>query len=578
MKYTALYWALGFVETDFEDVFQKSYPNKTAKTPLSASGNCVKMRIDAKKQSINYQQIFQVKNLQLLSLKRHKDFVILEVIDRLLNKGYKSQDIKIIGDDNKADLLVNSIAIICAEWDDYITEKPAFIERASRQKNMPNTSILYRSRLVSGLLEFENYIFHKGEFYNYGFFEDELKAFELAPKKIQNAQIAKRDNLADFEIFEDKLISYKGKNKLVKIPEGIQSIAASAFWDNRYIEKVELPESLITLGGDAFYYCVNLQELNLPKNLAFMGNNPFAACPKLRITNHSKNFVILDDVLYNKDKSLLINYPQWKKEQKFTIPNSVICIGKHSFFGVNNLLEVEIPASVIKFENMPFSGCENLKIINNSESYIIEDGIIYNKFKSTIIGCLQSSPLTEYKIPNSITSIGRNAFWNCQKIHKIILNENLQKLGYNPFASCVNLSIYSNSLNFIVEDGILYNKDKTQIICATNIRAKKPIKIPNSVTTIGRGAFSGCKDLQKIDFNKVKFIYKSAFTNCTKLTEIFLPDNVIMLGEWSFSHCYNLTKVSASAAIHIEKNAFSGTCAKLEKRPAPNKKRMKDVK
>lgn len=560
MKYTALYWALGFIETDL-DVYEKTFKFKHKKNSTNDDDieYLLILKIDAKNQTINYDDFFDIKNQKLLKLKRHKDFVILEAIDRLLTKGYKPSAIKIIGDNSNIDLIVNSISIACEEWEDYIESKKIF------EQNPPDkTSILYRSRLVSGLIEYENYIFYKDEFYNYGLFEKEIKTFEFAPQKSKNHKIENIDNINDFEIFEDQLIAYKGKSQIIKIPEGIKSIAASAFWDNHSIKSVHLPDSLTYLGGDAFYYCVNLEQINLPKNLTTMGNNPFAACPKIKITNYSENFVLENDVLYNKDKSLLINYPQCKQEQKFTIPNSVVCIGKHSFFGVNNLLELTIPASVIRFENMPFSGCENLKLINNSKSYIVENGIIYNKFRTTIIGCLQSQEIKEFEIPNSITSISRNAFWNCKRIHKIILNENLQNVGYNPFASCVNLCIESKSPNFIVEDGILYNKDKTQLICATNISAKQHIKIPRSVITIGRSAFSGCKDLQKIEFNKVENIYKSAFTNCTSLKEVFLPDNIKILGEWSFSHCSKLEKISINKNTIIEKNALSCTNAKLE--------------
>lgn len=70
--------------------------------------------------------------------------------------------------------------------------------------------------------------------YSHGFFDDDISLFELKPAKTKKLTIEQTHDIADFEIFEDELIVYKGKSKTVKVPEGITTIGASAFWNNTF--------------------------------------------------------------------------------------------------------------------------------------------------------------------------------------------------------------------------------------------------------------------------------------------------------------------------------------------------------
>jgi hypothetical protein len=294
-----------------------------------------------------------------------------------------------------------------------------------------------------------------------------------------------------------------------------------------------------------------------------MGNNPFAGCPNLSITNSSQNFILKDNILFNRDMSNLIHYSISKKDNEYVIPDSVTCLGKHSFYDCNNLNIVVVPKSVIRFENNPFAGCNNLTVENHSPYYHFEEGIIYNKFKTTIIGVLSNSVIEEYIVPESITLISRNSFWNCKGISKIILSKNISRIGYNPFASCENLKLESENYRFKVVEGILYNNDLTELICCTNVIAGENVKLNDEVKYINRGAFSGCKDLKEIDLNKVVDIAKSSFTNCSSVTELYIPDQVKYIGEWAFAYCSSLLTVKVHKDTIIGKNAFNECPAKI---------------
>lgn len=543
MKYTALYWALRFVENDL-DTHTKVYHGY----PIT---------IEAERQTVDYGKEITVLSKELRFLKRHKDFVVLECVDRLLSKGYQPSDIILDGREGMADILVGNVKIYCVQWGkDYQTAIPGM-------DSMEDNSILYTSRLVSGLLEYKTVIKTDGDLYNYGFFETDIPLFALQPSKAKKTEVERVFDIKDFEIFEDELITYKGKSKLVKVPEGITTIGASAFWNNTFVEEIILPNSLKRLGGDCFYYCTNLRKVNIPRGVWIMGNNPFAGCPKLELINESPYFVFEDGILYGRDKKEVIYYPINKKEKEYVIPSTVICNGKHCFFDCDNLERIVIHKNVVRFENNPFSGCTKLEVENHSPYYHFENGVIYNKFKTTIIGCLNGSQIDELRIPETVTSINRNAFWNCKGIKKVVITKNVVRIGYNPFASAENMYLESESPEIISRDGILYDKTMTNLLCATNRAVGKSYRVPDSVKIINRGVFSGCKDLEQIDFNGVTYIDKSSFTNCTSLKEVYIPDSVTYIGEWVFSYCTGMEKISINKKTFVDKNAFNECPAKI---------------
>lgn len=543
MKYTALYWALRFVENAL-DVHTKIYRGYA-------------ITIEAEKQTVDYGKEIAVLSKELLYLKRHKDFVVLECVDRLLSKGYQPTDIILDGREGMADIVVGNVKIYCVQWGKDYQKAIAGIDL------MDNNSILYTSRLVSGLLEYKNVIKTDEDVYNYGFFETEIPLFLLRPSKAKIAEIEQVFDIEDFEIFEDELIAYKGKSKIVKVPEGITTIGASAFWNNTFVEEIILPKSLKRLGGDCFYYCTNLKKVNIPRGVWIMGNNPFAGCPKLELINESPYFIFEDGILYGRDKKEVIYYPINKKEKEYVIPSTVTCIGKHCFFDCDNLERIVINENVVRFENNPFSGCTKLEVENHSPYYHFENGVIYNKFKTTIIGCLNGSQIDELVIPETVTSINRNAFWNCKGIKKVVITKNIVRIGYNPFASAENMYLESESPEIISRDGILYDKTMTNLLCATNRAVGKSYRVPASVKIINRGVFSGCKDLEHIDFNGVTYMDKSSFTNCVSLKEVYIPDSVRYIGEWAFSYCTGMKTISINKKTFVDKNAFNECPAEI---------------
>lgn len=527
MKYTALYWALRFIENDL-DIHKKSY-------------NGYEITIYAEKQYVDFGN--RIKGVREYPLITHESFVVLECVDRLLEMGYVPEEIT-IGSHSNITICKNNktIWIECEDWDSYKGVGDVAMDF--------DYEIVYTSRLVSGLLEYKAVASHAAccDYYGVGANNQKIEVF------------------TDFEIIGDELVRYKGKNKLVIVPEGITTIGASAFWNNTYVKEVVLPSSLKRIGGDCFYYCTNLERVTIPKNVWIMGNNPFAGCPKLSLKNESEHFVLEHGVLYDEDKTMIIYFPVNDKRTEFAIPEGVSCIGKHCFFACDNLEKITIPNSVIKLENNPFSGCTKLNIKNHSPYYHFENGVIYNKFKTTIIGCLNGSQIERFEMPDSVTLISRNSFWNCKGIKHLVIGEGVNRIGYNPFAGCENLLLESKSPYFPCENGIIFNKDKTQILCATNKAVGKSFTVPDGIKSINRGVFSGCVDLEKFNFGNVEYIDKSSFTNCKSLKKLYIPDTVKYIGEWAFSYCTSLEFVSIPKHTKIDKNAFNECPVTIERR------------
>ena len=518
MKYTALYWALRFVETEL-DVHTKNY-------------NGYNITIYADEQLVDFGGKIRCNGRYPLT--SHKSFVVLECVDRLLTKGYLPEQIT-LGLDH--DIEIDGKTFIdCVAWDDYCHDTHV-------------VGITYTSRLVSGLLEYKG-VYSK---------DTVTREFGFGVQSKEN--VAASD---DFEIIGDELVRYKGNESVVRIPDGIVSISASAFWNNTYVKEVVFPSTLERLGGDCFYYCTNLEKVTIPEKVSIMGNNPFAGCPKLVLRNESPYFVLENGVLYDKNKTNLIHYTISKSDKKFAVPNTVVCLGKHCFFACDNLEKIVIPESVIRMENNPFSGCTKLTVENHSPYYHFENGIIYNKYKTTVIGCLNGTRIDRLVIPDTVTLISRNSFWNCKGIKKIVITENVNRIGYNPFSGCENLLLESESPMFLCEGGVIYNANKTHILCATGRAVGKHFCVPDGVTHIGRGVFSGCADMESIDLNRVSYIDKSSFTSCTSLTELYIPDSVTYIGEWAFAYCTNLERVSISQATKIDKNAFNECSVQIE--------------
>ena len=326
----------------------------------------------------------------------------------------------------------------------------------------------------------------------------------------------------------------------VSIPNSITSIGNSAFSSCRSLTSVAIPDSVTSIGISAFSYCRSLSSIDIPNSVTSIGKGAFYYCSNLTSINvdaANSHYLSMDGVLYDKDKTTLIQHPAGKTGA-FSIPNSVTSIetrgfsdcsglssvdipdsvesiGDYAFSGCSGLSSVTIPNSVKSIGNYAFSGCSGLTSIDISTS-ITSIGF------QTFSYC---TGLTSIDIPNSVISIGRDAFFSCTSLSSVTISSSVTDIEDSAFRCCLGLiSIEVDAANFHYSsmDGVLYNKDQTTLVQYSTGKTGA-FTVPNSVTSIGNRAFYYCSGLTSVDIpNSVTSIGGEAFYDCSGLTEITL--------------------------------------------------------
>ena len=239
-------------------------------------------------------------------------------------------------------------------------------------------------------------------------------------------------------------------------------------------------------------------------------------------------------VKYSKDWKRLLKAPSGLKGE-YSIRKGVKVIGNSAFGWCSSLTNINISNSVTNIGDKAFSECKSLTNIN---------------------------------IPNSVTNIGNGAFSWCDSLTKIIIPHSVVNMNGNPFRAW-NGDLHNESKAFIYENQVLFNKDKTTLIAYRS--KEKNYIIPNSVTTIGKYAFSGCISLTSINIpNSVTTIGEDAFSNCHSLTSINIPNSVTIIGEGAFYCCDSFTSINIPNSVTTIGNFAFGYCLSITIINIPN--------
>ena len=213
--------------------------------------------------------------------------------------------------------------------------------------------------------------------------------------------------------------------------------------------------------------------------------------------------------------------------QSVTIPNSVTSIGNRAFSGCKSLQSVTIPESVTIIKGNPFYDCP-ARVINRSKHFTIFEGNLYTSDRRKLISYLSKGK--NFIIPDSVTSIGDVAFYDCSSLQSVTIPDSVTSIG-GAFSGCSSLQ------SVTIPDSVTSIDDHAFQGCSS----LQSVTIPDSVTSIGDHAFQGCSSLQSITIpDSVTSIGDSAFVYCSSLQSVTIPDSVTSIGDCVFYNCiYN---------------------------------------
>ena len=330
-------------------------------------------------------------------------------------------------------------------------------------------------------------------------------------------------------------------NASINLPESLQYIGSYAFSGNKRMTQLNLPINVVSIGESAFSDCISLVSVIIPNSVTTIGKNIFKGCSSLTSVTIPNSVTTIVESAFDDCSSLT----------SLTIPNSVTTIGDRAFDDCSSLTSLTIPNSVTTIGDRAFGDCSSLT------SLTIPNGV-------TTIGIYafeNCSSLTSVTIPNSVTSIGSSAFSGCTG--ELIINNNvIIETNYTVTNYPSHSWLYGAKFTKLtIPNSVTTIGDYAFYDCSS----LTSVTIPNSVTTIGDRAFEDCSSLTSLTIpNSVTTIGIYAFENCSSLTSLTIPNSVTTIGSYAFEDCSSLTSVTIPNSVtSIGGFAFSGCTGEL---------------
>ena len=324
---------------------------------------------------------------------------------------------------------------------------------------------------------------------------------------------------------------------------GLTDIVSNAFYGCSNLTSITIPNNVTSIGSQAFKLCNKLNSIILPSNLKFIGSQAFSTCRKLT---------------------------------SITIPSSVTSISNSVFSACTGLTSI-----IVEYGNTVYDSRENCNAIIHTENNSLIEGcestIIPNSVTSIGSNAFDRRNITSITIPNSVISINWEAFMFCSKLTSITIPNSVSAINGYTFYGCSNLT------------SVTIPNSVTSIGASAFERCSKltSVSIPSSVTSIAGSAFNatGWYSQQSdglLYFDKWLLGYKgnipigeiiiedgtkgiatNAFNNCHGLTSVTFPNSIISINNSAFSGCSGMTSIEIGNGIKsIGKKAFNN-CTKL---------------
>ncbi len=325
--------------------------------------------------------------------------------------------------------------------------------------------------------------------------------------------------------------------KSIEIPEGVEEIDSKLFNDYK-LRFAKLPSTLKKIGDNSFALCYNLRKIEIPEGTADIERSAFRDCRSIKEINLPASLTELSDAIFEGCSSL----------KRINIPSKVTKIGMYSFERCSRLEEVVVgeeqqwpynSSNLESIDNFAFFRCESLKTVKLNETL---------RYIGSEAFCCCTS-LEEIDLPYTVTIIGDSCFSSCSNLRKIIIPKGVHGIEKNTFKGCRRLK------EVTLQEGLTYIERGAFFDC----KELNTLHLPSTIKRIGESAFSGCVSLKTINLPEgLESIDDFAFENCRNLVSLKLPSTLKKIGDKVFFYCESIEKISIPVDLEIKKDSLSG--------------------
>lgn len=314
-------------------------------------------------------------------------------------------------------------------------------------------------------------------------------------------------------------------------------------WDkyNSEAECVVIGDEVASVGCGAFLWFSAIKEVKLGASVEFIGKAAFSNCSSLWTVNFPSNLKYVGDGAFNND---LLH-----SDDGFALPEGMLYIGADGFRSAFKENTVSIPASLLVIGDGAFANMFVSAFIvdENNPNYASVDGVLYDKNITTLINYPADKRNTLFDIPNTVTTIRKDAVEVTNTLEKIVIPASVSSFEEGAVFwnyALTYIDVDADNGNYKSEDGVLFSKDGKQLLCYPIASDRTEYTIPEDTERICNYAMSQAGNLTEIHANEgLREIGDTALYMCGNLKTLGLPVSLTSVEAKALYFCDSLTEI-----------------------------------